>query len=41
MAEAFKNAVDAGRKCFLAKAGKVSSKANASSPLTGFLNQEN
>ena len=37
MAEAFKNAVEAGRKGYLAKAGAVSEKAIASSPLTGFL----
>jgi thiazole synthase len=37
MASAFKNAVNAGRKAFLAKLGAVSDKAKASSPLTGFL----
>lgn len=38
MAEAFKNAVEAGRKAYLAKLGRVISKgAVASSPLTGFL----
>lgn len=39
MAEAFKNAVEAGRKGYLAKAGAVSEKAIASSPLTGFLEE--
>ncbi|MDR0800183.1 MAG: thiazole synthase [Endomicrobium sp.] len=38
MAEAFKDAVNAGRKAFLAKLGVVSDRAKASSPLTGFLN---
>jgi thiazole synthase len=37
MAEAFKDAVIAGRKAYLAKHGAVSSAARASSPLTGFL----
>jgi len=37
MAEAFKDAVNAGRKAFLAKLGVVSDRAKASSPLTGFL----
>ncbi|MDR1401137.1 MAG: thiazole synthase [Endomicrobium sp.] len=37
MAEAFKYAVSAGRKAFLAKVGAVSDKARASSPLTEFL----
>ncbi|MDR2676524.1 MAG: thiazole synthase [Endomicrobium sp.] len=37
MAEAFKDAVSAGRKAFLAKFGTNSDKAKASSPLTGFL----
>ncbi|MDR1926886.1 MAG: thiazole synthase [Endomicrobium sp.] len=37
MAESFKDAVNAGRKAFLAKLGAVSDKAKASSPLTGFL----
>jgi thiazole synthase len=37
MAEAFKNAVIAGRKGFLAQFGKISNKAEASSPLTNFL----
>ncbi|MCH5227457.1 MAG: thiazole synthase [Muribaculaceae bacterium] len=39
MAEAFKLAVIAGRKAFLAKLGSVSRMANASSPLTAFLDQ--
>jgi thiazole synthase len=38
MAEAFKDAVNAGRKAFLAKLGAVSDRAKASSPLTDFLN---
>lgn len=38
MAEAFKNAIEAGRKAYLAKLGRVVEKgAVASSPLTGFL----
>ncbi|MDR0486111.1 MAG: thiazole synthase [Elusimicrobiota bacterium] len=37
MAEAFKDAVAAGRKGYLAKLGKQSETAKASSPLTGFL----
>jgi thiazole synthase len=37
MAGAFKDAVNAGRKAFLAKLGAVSDRAKASSPLTGFL----
>lgn len=37
MASAFKKAVQAGREAYLAKAGTVSNFANASSPLTGFL----
>ena len=38
MAEAFKNAIEAGRKAYLAKLGRVIDKgAAASSPLTGFL----
>ncbi|MDR3275224.1 MAG: thiazole synthase [Endomicrobium sp.] len=40
MAEAFKDAVDAGRKAFLAKLGTVSDRAKASSPLTGFLQKK-
>ena len=39
MAEAFKLAVVAGRKAFLAKLGAQSRSAVASSPLTSFLNQ--
>lgn len=38
MASAFKDAVKAGRKAFLAGMGAVTKNANASSPLTGFLN---
>jgi thiazole synthase len=37
MAEAFKDAVNAGRKAFLAKLGNISQTARASDPLTGFL----
>lgn len=37
MAKAFKLAVEAGRMAFEAKLGKVSDHANASSPLTSFL----
>ncbi|GFZ31302.1 thiazole synthase [Clostridium zeae] len=37
MAEAFKLAVEGGRKGYLAKLGAERSKAEASSPLTGFL----
>ena len=38
MAEAFKQAIEAGRKAYLAKLGRVIDKgASASSPLTGFL----
>ena len=38
MAEAFKNAIIAGRKAYLAGLGRVLEKgASASSPLTGFL----
>ncbi|MGM0418256.1 MAG: thiazole synthase [Thermodesulfobacteriota bacterium] len=37
MAEAFKQAVESGRKAFLAKAGAQRLEASASSPLTGFL----
>ncbi|MDR1721074.1 MAG: thiazole synthase [Endomicrobium sp.] len=40
IAEAFKDAVNAGRKAFLAKLGAVSDKAKASSPLTGFLHDK-
>jgi thiazole synthase len=38
MAEAFKDAVNAGRKAFLAKLGAASDRAKSSSPLTDFLN---
>ena len=38
MAEAFKNAIQAGRQAYLAGLGRVIDKASASSPLTGFLN---
>jgi len=41
MAGAFKDAVSAGRKAFLAKLGAVSDKAIASSPLTKFLENNN
>ena len=38
MAEAFKLAIEAGRKAYLAHPGRVLDKgASASSPLTGFL----
>ncbi|WP_426709381.1 thiazole synthase [Cetobacterium sp. SF1] len=37
MGEAFKEAVQAGRRAYLAKCSKVSKEAVASSPLTGFL----
>ncbi|MDR1695706.1 MAG: thiazole synthase [Endomicrobium sp.] len=39
MAEAFKDAVKAGRKAYLAGLGIVSETAKASSPLTGFLTE--
>lgn len=39
MAIAFKQAVEAGRKAYLAGLGKVSAKAHASSPLTAFLDE--
>lgn len=39
MADAFRLAVIAGRKAYLAGPGTVSSHANASSPLTAFLNK--
>lgn len=39
MAEAFRQAVQAGRRAFLAGLGAVSKEAEASSPLTGFLNE--
>ena len=38
MAEAFKNAIQAGRQAYLAGLGRVIDKASASSPLTVFLN---
>jgi thiazole synthase len=42
MAEAFKKAVEAGRDAFLAGPGRVLERgAAASSPLTGFLRDEN
>ncbi|MCP4682550.1 MAG: thiazole synthase [Desulfobacterales bacterium] len=41
MAKAFGIAVQAGRQAYLAGPGAVSNQANASSPLTGFLNQHN
>lgn len=37
MARAFSLAVEAGRKAYLSGVGEISKKANASSPLTGFL----
>ncbi len=37
MAEAFKLGIEAGRRAYLAKLGRVRDKASASSPLTGFL----
>ena len=37
MAEAFKNAIQAGRQAYLAGLGRVIDKASASSPLTGFI----
>ncbi|MCI7758441.1 MAG: thiazole synthase [[Eubacterium] saphenum] len=37
MAEAFKNAIVAGRLAYLAGTGRVLDKASASSPLTGFI----
>lgn len=39
MAKAFNLAVEGGREAYLAKAGRVSKHANASSPLTGFLSE--
>ena len=39
MAEAFKEAVLAGRKAYEAQLGQVSDFAQASSPLTAFLNE--
>ena len=41
MAKAFKQAVKAGRRGYLAGKAAISSEANASSPLTGFLRDEN
>ncbi len=38
MAEAFGQAVEAGRKAYLAGPGAAHTLASASSPLTGFLN---
>ncbi|MNP77234.1 Thiazole synthase [compost metagenome] len=38
MAEAFREAISAGRKAYLAGLGPVEEVAFASSPLTGFLN---
>ncbi len=38
MAEAFKNAINAGRAAYLSGLGRVLDKASASSPLTGFIN---
>ncbi|EFF41369.1 thiazole biosynthesis protein ThiG [Mycoplasmopsis alligatoris A21JP2] len=41
MAEAFKNAIEAGRKAYLAGLGRVLEKTgSASSPLTGFLHED-
>ena len=40
MAEAFKNAIEAGRSAYLAGLGRVIEKgSSASSPLTGFLEE--
>lgn len=39
MAEAFKLAVNAGRKAYLAGLGAVTGRASASSPLTGFIGE--
>lgn len=39
MAKAFKLAVDAGRMAYLSKLGETSSAANATSPLTAFLDE--
>ncbi len=42
MASAFKSAIEAGRKAYLAGSGRVlQNEASASSPLTGFLREEN
>jgi thiazole synthase len=40
MAKGFALAVEAGRMAYLAKSGRVSKSAEASSPLTGFLRDE-
>ncbi|MED4956392.1 hypothetical protein P9747_16955 [Paenibacillus macerans] len=40
MAEAFRGAVAAGRLAYLAGLGSVQQEAVASSPLTGFLDEE-
>ncbi|MDO5015152.1 MAG: thiazole synthase [Clostridia bacterium] len=40
MARAFKDAINAGRQGYLAKLGRVSNEANASSPATDFLMEE-
>ena len=40
MGEAFKMGVEAGRMAYEAKLGKQLKKAEASSPLTSFLNEE-
>lgn len=39
MAEAFKNAINAGRSAYLAGLGRIQDTASASSPLTGFLQE--
>lgn len=39
MAEAFKLAINAGRKAYLAGLGAVTGRASASSPLTGFIGE--
>ncbi|MFA7022778.1 thiazole synthase [Aliarcobacter sp.] len=41
MSEAFKNAIKAGRATYLSGLGRVLDKAEASSPLTGFLGDDN
>src|SRR5690606_13148658 len=41
MSEAFKNAIKAGRAAYLSGLGRVLDKAEASSPLTGFLGDDN
>jgi thiazole synthase len=40
MAQAFAKAVEAGRAAFEIGLGETSESANATSPLTGFLNEE-